>query len=166
MIPNYNTEQLKEILKDFFILTNIRIVIFDDKLNQILSYPEIDTKFCRTIRKDPKVDAECKQSDYEACMECKRRNELYTYHCHIGLTETVAPLKYNEITIGYIMFGQILQSEKKEEKWKEILENCRDYNIDFEKLKEAFFEKNPFPEKNYMLPLKSWKHVPVIFIFP
>ncbi len=106
MTISFDTDKLKEILVSFNNLTNIRFVIFDENFNRILAYPEQSCDFCSAI-KSTSAKALCRADDKAACEICKKTNYIYRYKCHAGLIEVVAPIKMNDIVIGYIMFGQI-----------------------------------------------------------
>lgn len=132
------TQKLRELLIDFYILTKIKIVIFDNEFIEIMAYPEKPCDFCTLIKNDLKAKLECDISDQEACKICLSTGRLYMYKCHVGLIEVVAPLKVNDIILGYIMFGQIIDNKDRGKAKTEVLEKCRKYNIDSEKLSIAF----------------------------
>lgn len=108
MAISFNTDKLKEILVNFNNLTNMRFVIFDENFTRILAYPEESCDFCTAI-KNTDARAKCRFDDKAACEICKKTNDIYQYKCHAGLIEGVAPIKMNDIIIGYIMFGQICE---------------------------------------------------------
>ena len=58
-----NTDNLYRVLKDFYILTGIRIVVFDGEFQEILAYPPQLEGFCGVLRQDPLADAKCRASD-------------------------------------------------------------------------------------------------------
>lgn len=107
-----NTENLFRVLKDFYTLTKIRIVLFDSDFQELLSYPMEWGAFCARLRADPAEDAKCKVSDRAGCMECAESKKLVLYQCHAGLTEAVVPIQDKNGVIGYIMFGQIIPEER------------------------------------------------------
>jgi len=147
MVSNFDLVNLKELLHNFYTLTRIRIVIFDDNFNQIISYPSKHSTYCTLIRADARSAEQCFLGDQRACLMCKSTNELFTYECHAGLTETVAPIKYNKIVIGYIMFGQILQHKDKDEVWTKTEKSLSQYTIDMKALKTSFYKKRYFSEE-------------------
>jgi len=55
----------------------------------------------------------CRRDEKNACSLSSKKNSLSIYKCHAGLIEAVAPITMNGLTIGYIMFGQVV--EKKED---------------------------------------------------
>lgn len=137
----FNITDLKELLRNFYILTKIRIVILDDSFHEIAAYPIRHSTYCYLIRRDSQAEKKCIICDQEACNQCKREQKLYTYQCHAGLTETVVPIFADCIIIGYIMFGQILQTDDREKLWDQIYQNLNGYHIDFEELHNAFLRK-------------------------
>lgn len=126
----------------------MRIVIFDASFAKIAEYPDADSEFCSLVRSDPEGHRCCLDSDRIACETCKDRSSLYSYTCHAGLTETVAPIKNGNLVIGYLMFGQVLQHRAPARHWPEVAERCAGYAVSKDGLKAAFFRKKPMaPEQ-------------------
>lgn len=107
----FNRENLFQILRSFYTLTRIRIVLIDSDFHELLSYPKEQRGFCAMIRKDPQINAGCAASDRGGCLKCAKTKELVIYRCHAGLTETVVPIHDQSGILGYVMFGQILPAE-------------------------------------------------------
>ncbi len=101
------TEKLREILINLYNVSKTRTVIFDSDFKKIISYPSESCAFCALIKENPEAKALCKENDRLACKECKASDSLNIYRCHAGLFEAVAPIKMNDLTLGYIMLGQI-----------------------------------------------------------
>ena len=109
----YNEKQLSELMEDFYILTGMRLALFDENLNQIIKYRSEVENFCDCMRKSKEFDEKCKNSD-KCCFEiCKKTKALYISKCHAGLCEATAPLMENGRIIGYMMFGQVADSKEK-----------------------------------------------------
>ena len=108
-----DTEKLTRLIKAFYTLTKIRVAVFDASFNEILAYPENHSVFCNMINKT--MHDRCTQSAKELCAKCAKENKLVYFTCHAGLTEAASPLYGNNITIGYIMFGQITNIKDREE---------------------------------------------------
>lgn len=138
MMSKFDVPKLEELLSNFYTLTHIRIVVFDDNFVEIASYPKKLSKFCSIIRSDEVANVYCDKSDQKACKQCKKTGEPYIYQCHAGLTETVTPIKHDNIIIGYMMFGQVLMNENKNDSWKIIYDQCKEYHIDLKLLETAF----------------------------
>lgn len=143
MHSKFDIPKLQALLQDFYTLTHIKIVVFDDNFVEIAAYPKEPCDFCKLIRSDAHANELCNLSDMKACEYCRKTGESLIYQCHAGLTETVTPIKHDHIIIGYMMFGQILMSKEKESYWADILERCLNFDIDLEKLEEAY-ELNNF----------------------
>ena len=45
----FDVEKLREMLENFYTLTKIRIVIFDDAFDQVMSVPDDDCGFCGEV---------------------------------------------------------------------------------------------------------------------
>lgn len=103
----YNYEKMMNLMKDFYTLTEIMIVLFDTDMNTLLVYPEEDCAFCAQIKKNPQSALLCKKSDTQAFQLCQKQNACAIYTCHAGLTESCTPLTLNDKIIGYLMFGHI-----------------------------------------------------------
>jgi len=103
-------EKLSQILMDFYALSHIRIVIYDSGFQRIAAYPEQSSGFCSLLKQNPDSKKLCRKNEAESCAICSQKNSLYIYQCHAGLTEAVAPIKMNDMILGYIMFGQILSN--------------------------------------------------------
>lgn len=103
-------DPLYRVFRDFYTLTNIRIVLLDGDFRELLSYPEARSAFCGMIRTDRQTDGHCSRSDRGGCLRCAETGELVVYRCHAGLTEAVVPIRDRSGILGYVMFGQILPS--------------------------------------------------------
>ena len=123
----FDTEKLYEIMAHFYTLTKIRIVMFDDNFNQILSVPDNDCEFCGVLKEPAILSERCKLCDTNARSVCRNTNNIHTYTCHAGLTESIAPIKMNGIILGYIMLGQIIDKSEKKKKKNEILSYAHDH---------------------------------------
>lgn len=123
MILNFEKEKLDEILVNLYNIAKVRTVIYNDAFEKIASYPEKSCMFCEMVKSYNETKTLCKKNDKEACTLCRDSDKIYIYKCHMGLVEAVAPIKMNDITIGYIMFGQILKTgENKGVIWKNACE--------------------------------------------
>ncbi len=103
----FNRRDLEELLKDFYILTGMRIVLFDTEHNELAAFPNTDCRFCKQMKADPDRKRLCDISDRKSFEICRESKEYVVYHCHSGLIEATAPLIDSNAVIGYLMFGQI-----------------------------------------------------------
>ena len=133
--------KLQSLLRHFYTLTNIRIVIFDDEFRKLACYPEEHSTYCRILRQHPEMQKKCAQCDREACERSKKSKTRIIYRCHAGLVEAVTPIQYNNIGIGYMMFGQGLQTADYDHSWEELAEYFADHGIHTAELNEAYYKK-------------------------
>lgn len=150
MISTFNLNKLNDLLKDFYTLTQIRITVFDNTFKELAAYPENIAPFCQLIRTDATAAKACKDCDKHACEIASRRHTPYTYRCHAGLTESIAPLYLGNIVIGYLLFGHVFSYSTHEEGWESIQKQCRSYHLDYIALKKAVYER-PIISKNYIV---------------
>lgn len=106
-----NIGSLHGVMRDFYILTRLRIVIFSADFEELLAYPEKKEGFCALLRQDPAGDTACQSSDRKGCLKCAKSKELVLYQCHAGLTEAVVPIFDRNGVLAYVMFGQVVPRE-------------------------------------------------------
>lgn len=145
MISTFNLTKLNALLKDFYTITQIRITVFDETFRELAAYPEQIAPFCQILRTDDVARAECKKCDAHACETAARERSAYTYQCHAGLTESIVPLYMGNITIGYLLFGHVFPYASHEEGWAVIRKKCKDYQVNFDALKSACYERPLIP---------------------
>lgn len=104
-------EELKNVITDFYKITGIMIVIYDENFTQIYGYPTDHSPFCKQIR-NTSLENKCYICDRNAMMQCKRDKKLLIYECHMGLIEAMAPIISEGTVIGYMLMGQILPEHK------------------------------------------------------
>lgn len=103
--------QTIEILKDYHKITGARVSLHDLYFKEIASYPESPSYFCGKIQQNKTAKQLCFEYDRKAFNYVKKHGKAYTYKCHCGLLETVAPI-YNYGTLtGYFMMGQICRDD-------------------------------------------------------
>lgn len=149
MISSFDLTKLSSLLEDFYNLTRIRITVFDDAFHELAAYPSEVAPFCQIIRSDKTGDRECHLCDRNACEIAAKRRTLYTYQCHAGLTESIAPIIVGNIVIGYLMFGHVFSYPSHEAGWERIRELCKHYAINLQDLKMACW-RQPVIAESYI----------------
>ena len=124
-----NREQLMALMKDFNLLSGIRIVLFDDEYQELLSYPETPCAFCARMKSDERTRELCAASDRLSFRRAGTERRLMIYHCHAGLIEATIPLVDNHVIIGYLMFGQISGSTSETELTQSLTARLIEYGI-------------------------------------
>lgn len=149
MISTFDLIKLESLLKDFYNMTGIRITVFDESFQELVSCPEQIAPFCQLIRTDKTGAKECMLCDQRACELAAKRHASYTYRCHAGLTESIAPLFMGNIVIGYLLFGHVFCYPSYEEGIRTIQELCSSYQLDPEELRNAAL-KQKLVSENYI----------------
>ena len=107
-------------MEDFYILTGMRLALFDENFNQLIKYRSEVENFCDCMRKNKFFDEKCRQSDACCFDVCQKTKGLYISKCHAGLCEATAPLYENGRIIGYMMFGQVADSKEKSDVYNRL----------------------------------------------
>ncbi len=130
-----------DILKDFHRITGARISLHDLDFNEIAAFPSNLSDFCCKVQQKESIKTKCHLADDIAFEKVRTTGLPYTYKCHCGLIETVAPIyNYGNLT-GYFMMGQISDDDP-----------CSITNI--KKLScEHFFDKNELDEFCKKIPV-------------
>ena len=123
-----NNSELYELMENFYVLTGMRIVIFDEKYKEVLAYPENPSPFCHAMRKNEQFLCMCNKSDELSFEKCKKSKSLILTQCHAGLIEATAPLLDNNTIIGYIMFGQITDNKDRDSFIEQFTSNYSNYD--------------------------------------
>lgn len=127
----FNKAQLLELMKDFYTLSGVRIALFDDESNELLSFPEEPCRFCGLMKQNPDTRCLCDNSDLLSFRRTDTEKKQLIYHCHAGLIESTIRLEENHITIGYLMFGQISDLNTPDELRSLLEQKLREYGLEF-----------------------------------
>ncbi len=146
MISVFDMENLQKLLKDFYAITGIRITVFDDRMRELVAYPEQVAPYCALIRESAEGLKACMDCDRQACRAAAEKKKTHVYRCHAGLTEAVAPLYANNMMIGFLLFGHVFPYADQEEGWQEIKRRCAAFPVDREKLHEAILQATPMQD--------------------
>ncbi len=147
MYINFKIKKLDELLLDFYRLTGLTISVWDNKMNQLSYQPKEMCGFCKKIKSCKKGKDRCYTSDKELFIKCARSGKPETHRCHAGLIDTAIPIKFNELILGYLIFGQTVDGNETnmEDKIKEL---SSDLSINYNDLKELYNElKTYVPDK-------------------
>ena len=118
---NINATNLYKVFRDFYTLTNIKIVLFNKDREVLLEYPSTKNTFCNIISNDKYWADRCLDCDRKNIDICSKSGKTSEYFCHLGLFEAVTPIYDNNGILGYVMFGQVLVDSDNLEKTKQLL---------------------------------------------
>ena len=146
MISVFDLEKLEGLLRDFYEISHIRITVFDERMNELVSYPAQVAPYCQVIRNTPAGLESCLQCDRQACRQAAKLRDTYVYRCQAGLTEAVRPLWVGGVLAGFLLFGHVFSYPDHETGWQRIQACCGTLPLDPETLREAVFEAVPLGE--------------------
>ena len=121
--------QLLPLIKAFYELSGIKIALYDNNFNEILTYPEHKGDFCSMLEQRPELCKKCNDCAARLCRCCALSKQPSIYKCHAGLTEVAAPLIDNGIIIGYVIYGQITNEADRDLFISDVLFHCNKYDL-------------------------------------
>ena len=116
-----NIEIIRSICDDIYNITKIKTVFYDVNMNCIFGHPDSMCEFCHTLRNDKDNYEKCIKCDRMGFEKCRKTGESVIYKCHMGLTESATPITDDNVIVGYILFGQLLSEDSRDEVRKHIL---------------------------------------------
>lgn len=143
----FNKEDLLVLLRDFYELTGLRTVVFDEWDIDILSYPQELPAYCQLIRNTPEGEMDCLLCDQRACQQAQQEKQALIYPCHAGLIEAITPIKVDNVTVGYLLLSHIVQGSDENAEWQQVQHLCAGYGIQPDALYSAYCElpRTPYP---------------------
>lgn len=147
MISLFDLEKLQTLLQDFYQITSMRITVFDENRNELISYPKQVESYCKIIRGVNDGFEACMACDRAACHAAAKKRRTHIYRCHAGFTEAVTPLYIGEILVGYMFFGHVFSYTSHEEGWKTIEALTRTLRVNQSMLKDAVMGAIYIPEE-------------------
>lgn len=142
---NLNKDKITNLLKDFHEVTGLRIALFWLDKQEIAAYPKNFSKLCGLVKLDENMRENCEYCNINAFTECERKKSLYIYKCHLGLTEAVLPIFYEETIIAFLMFGQVLDGDNKKALIDKTFKTLK--IIDKSLKKEVYYSITEMPHK-------------------
>jgi len=146
MISIFDLEKLRGLLRDFYEISHIRITVFDENRDELVSYPEDVAPYCAVIRGTLQGFEACMRCDREACEKAAKKRSTHIYRCHAGLTEAVTPLLVGDVLVGYLLFGHVFSYANHEEGWASVERCTADLPLNSRMLKEAIDGAQPIGE--------------------
>ena len=111
MPSSFDITSINKFLQSFYKAVGIRISVFDNEFNLVTEYPLNLPEYCSLIRSNTRGANGCRKCDISALETAKKRDSAHVYVCHAGLTEAVAPIKYDGIVMGYVILAHMLPQE-------------------------------------------------------
>ncbi len=104
-------EEITEVLAELHKITGFRVSLHGADYSEIAAYPKEKNKFCRMVHELDGEYVKCVQCDKIACKRALAQRDTYIYNCRYGFTEAVSPLYNFGILTGFLMMGQVFESD-------------------------------------------------------
>lgn len=129
----FNKPELLKLAKNFYLVTGLRVTIWNTSTKKSIAYPEKCCAFCELLKKKPFLEQQCWKCDSNAMKRVQQGETLTISSCHAGLVDCLLKITESDQIIGYLMIGQVSNNPDKEERTAQLLKFARSYNIPDEK---------------------------------
>lgn len=124
-------DKLQKITRDFYEISKIQIVLYDENRKFLYAYPNQMEDFCALVRQNSSLKTECFYCDKVGFDICEHTKQPYLYRCHMHLAEALAPIIENNMLIGYLKIGQVLIDNDIEKVLERISFVCQAYHLEY-----------------------------------
>jgi len=107
MIINYDIAKINKTLLDFYNATGIDMDLLKTDFSPASNRPLNDNSYCRIMQSTEEGKKACRHSDTMLLQKCRESKKTETHICHAGLVNVAIPLLYDDVIIGYIIFGRM-----------------------------------------------------------
>ena len=142
-----DNEKMAQLIVSLYELTDVRANVLDAEGRDLYISNE-GTEFCRMIQSTPEGLEKCRECDRKALADCGDGEKVMFYRCHAGLCEAVKPLRAEGRVMGYLLFGEYLDTTSRLRQWESTLRGLDWYQGDREELRRAFDKLHQYtPQK-------------------
>ncbi len=134
----FNSEKLRRLLSDLYLISGIQTDIYD-KTGRDIRVSDGHTDFCRLINASPEGHRRCVECDCRAVKACAEHRSGYSYRCHAGLNEEILPILFEGEPVAFLAFGQFTDDRPYPEQWEFTSCAISWYDGDLAELRDAFF---------------------------
>ena len=107
-----NKQEITEVLYELHKITGFRVSLHGIGHEEIAAYPAERLPFCQQVNQIEAENRKCRECDKLACKAALDTKKTHIYKCRFGLTEAVSPLYNFGALTGFLMMGQICESEE------------------------------------------------------
>jgi len=105
MNVRYQTEELNQVISDFYHITGINLAILDRNFCGVTDSSLYATGFCSLVHQEK--SGICAESDRLILERCSVSKKPEMHICHAGLIDIALPILYQDTIMGYIIMGQM-----------------------------------------------------------
>lgn len=89
MLSSFNLEKVRQLFKDFYSIAQIRITLFNENFEELVSYPDTPPKICCLLRKIPAAREQCQKCDKASCKAVFEQHTCTPPPIFIGVTQVL-----------------------------------------------------------------------------
>ena len=136
MNTQIDSQKLLPLIQAFYQLTGMKIAIYSNTFDEVLTYPNTSCSFCQDLWSSWGGREKCASYTAAMCRKCAESNRTIVYTCHAGLTEVVSPLEENGTIFGYAVCGQVTTREDRDSFVTDVLHRCSGLDIAESEIRE------------------------------
>lgn len=137
MLINYDIPKINQVLQDFYNATGINMDLLKCDFSFVGNHSFWEnTHYCKAIQGCTKGREACRCSDKELFWESRESKKAAKHVCHAGLIDISVPILYNDVIIGYIIFGQM----KTNTAFSDLKGYLNDLGLDESKMSQYYSE--------------------------
>lgn len=110
-----NKQEITDVLCELHKITGFRVSLHGVGGEEIAAYPVEKLPFCERVNSIESEHRHCLECDKIACKAALDTKQTHIYKCRFGLTEAVSPLYNFGALTGFLMMGQICESDREAE---------------------------------------------------
>ena len=107
MIINYDIQKIDQMLLDFYNATGISMDLLKADFSFVAHRFWEKNLYCKAVQQTEEGKKGCLRSDAELFRRSQQSKKAEMNICHAGLIDVSVPILYNDVIIGYIIFGQM-----------------------------------------------------------
>ena len=134
MVINYDIQKINSALLDFYNATGIDMDLLKTDFSPAGNHRLKNNSYCQTLQSTKKGESACHLSDTMLLEKCRDSKQTETHICHAGLVNVAIPLLYDDVIIGYIIFGRM----KPNTDFSVIEQYIKTLDVDTEVVKEHY----------------------------
>lgn len=132
-----NPSGVQEIQNKFSEANNLAAIIAD-KEGFAITRPSNFSDLCMMIRSTDEGLRRCFESDQKIGRKSALSKKVCIHYCHAGLIDLAAPIIVDGVHYGSVLCGQVLLSEPKAQKNKQVLRTANELKLNPDKALRAF----------------------------
>lgn len=107
LIINYDIKKINAVLLDFYNATGIDMEFLKTDFSPVGNRRLSGNRYCMAMQSNVAGRKACSLSDMQLLEKCRVSKKTEMHICHAGLVNVAIPLLYDDVIIGYIIFGRM-----------------------------------------------------------